>query len=50
MVVLSVMQALLGYTSEARWIRFAGAHLRHLFPYVPSSRVTTSGCAGWERR
>src|SRR5674476_1709873 len=30
MVTLSVMQALLGYTSDARWLRFAGEHLRHL--------------------
>jgi len=30
-----VMQALLGYTSEARWLRFAREHLRHLFPYLP---------------
>jgi hypothetical protein len=29
------MQALLGFTSEARWIRHARARLRHLFPYVP---------------
>src|SRR5674476_1693347 len=35
MVTRSVMQALLGYTSEARWLRLAGAHLRHLFPYLP---------------
>jgi len=35
MVTLSVMQALLGYTSEARWLRFAREHLRHLFPYLP---------------
>ena len=35
MVTLSVMQALAGYTSEARWLRFAGEHLRHLFPYLP---------------
>jgi hypothetical protein len=35
MVTLSVMQALLGYTSEARWLRFAGEQLRHLFPYLP---------------
>ena len=35
MVTLSVMQALLGHTSEARWLRFAGEHLRHLFPYLP---------------
>lgn len=35
MVTLSVMQALLGYTSEARWLRFAREHLGHLFPYLP---------------
>jgi len=25
----------LGFTSEARWLRHASAHLRHLFPYLP---------------
>jgi hypothetical protein len=35
MLTLAVMQALLGHTSEARWLRYAAAHLRHLFPYVP---------------
>jgi hypothetical protein len=35
LVTLSVMQALLGHTSEARWLRFADEHLRHLFPYLP---------------
>ena len=34
-VTLSVLQALLGYPSEARWLRFAGGRLRHLFPYLP---------------
>jgi hypothetical protein len=29
------MQALAGFTSEARWLRHARAHLRHLFPYLP---------------
>jgi hypothetical protein len=29
------MQAMLGFTSEARWLRHARAHLRHLFPYLP---------------
>ena len=29
------MQALLGFTSEARWLRYARAHLRTLFPYLP---------------
>ncbi len=34
-VTLAVMQALLGYTSEARWLRFANDHLQRLFPYLP---------------
>ena len=37
MVTLAVMQALLGHTSEARWLRFAREHLRHLFPYLPAA-------------
>jgi hypothetical protein len=35
LVTLAVMQALLGFTSEARWLRYARAHLGHLFPYLP---------------
>jgi hypothetical protein len=35
LVTLAVLQALLGFTSEARWIRHASAHLGHLFPYLP---------------
>ena len=35
LVTLAVMQALCGFTSEARWLRYAEAHLRHLFPYLP---------------
>ena len=26
---------LLGFTSEARWVRYAHADLGHLFPYLP---------------
>jgi len=43
LVTLAVMQALLGYTSEARWIRHARAHLGHLFRYLP-------GQPGYNRR
>jgi hypothetical protein len=32
---LAVMQAMLGFTPEARWLRHARSHLRHLFPYLP---------------
>lgn len=42
-VTLSVMQALLGQVSEARWLRFAREQLRHLFPYVP-------GQSGYNKR
>jgi hypothetical protein len=35
LVTLAVMQALLGFTSEARWIRHAHQHLGHLFTYLP---------------
>jgi hypothetical protein len=35
LVTLAVMQALLGFTSEARWIRHARRHLGHLFRYLP---------------
>src|SRR2546421_12049012 len=35
LVTLAVMQALLGYVSESRWLRYARAHLGHLFRYLP---------------
>jgi Transposase DDE domain len=35
LVTLAMMQAMLGFTSEARWLGHARAHLRHLFPYLP---------------
>jgi Transposase DDE domain len=35
LITLAVMQALAGRTSEARWLRYAHAELRHLFPYLP---------------
>jgi hypothetical protein len=43
LVTLAVMQALLGFTSEARWLRHARAHLGHLFGYLP-------GQSGWNKR
>lgn len=36
LITLAVIQALLGFTSEARFIRHANAHLRSLFPYLPN--------------
>lgn len=35
LLTLAVMQALLGYTSEARWLRYAKAQLRGMFPQLP---------------
>jgi hypothetical protein len=43
LVTLAVMQALLGYVSEARWLRYAKTHLRGLFPYLP-------GQSGYNKR
>ena len=43
LVTLAVMQALLGFTSERRWLRHADRHLRHLFPYLP-------GQSGYNKR
>ncbi|MEU1539722.1 IS982 family transposase, partial [Actinacidiphila glaucinigra] len=35
LLCLAAMQALLGFHSEARWLRHLRAHYRHLFPYIP---------------
>jgi hypothetical protein len=35
LITLAVMQALLGFTSEARWLRYSRVHLRRPFPYLP---------------
>jgi hypothetical protein len=35
LVTLAVIQALRGFTSESRWLRFARAHMTHLFRYLP---------------
>lgn len=36
LITLAVIQALLGFGSETRFLRYAQAHLRHLFPYLPN--------------
>jgi hypothetical protein len=43
LVTVAVMQALLGFTSETRFLRFAHEHLGHLFPYLP-------GQSGYNKR
>lgn len=35
LLTLAVLQGLLGYTSEARWLRYAGPALGAMFPYLP---------------
>ena len=35
LITLAVIQALFGYTHEARFWRHANIHLRGLFPYLP---------------
>ncbi|MET7494008.1 IS982 family transposase [Streptomyces sp900116325] len=35
LVCLAVAQALLGYHSESRWLRYANKHLSGMFPYLP---------------
>jgi hypothetical protein len=35
LLCLAVMQAMLGFHSEARWLHHARAHYRHLFPFIP---------------
>jgi len=35
LVRLAVAQALLGYHSEARWLRYANKHLTGMFPHLP---------------
>jgi hypothetical protein len=43
LLTLAVMQALLGFAAEARWLRHARVNLTHLFPYLP-------GQAGYNKR
>jgi hypothetical protein len=52
LVCLAVAQVLLGCSSERRWLRLVRGRLGHLFPYLPTHRPTTGGCAGparWSR-
>lgn len=36
LVTVAVMQSLLGFTSETRWLRHARRHLMGMFPYLPA--------------
>lgn len=35
LIVLAIMEALLGFTSERRFVRYAHKHLTSIFPYLP---------------
>ena len=43
MLTLAVMQALLGFTSETHWLRYARANLLEMFPHLP-------GQSGYNKR
>lgn len=43
LITLAVMQALLDYPNERRWVRYASTRLRHLFPALP-------GQSGYNKR
>ena len=35
LITAAMMQAMLGFVCETRWLRYWDQHLRHLFPYRP---------------
>ena len=43
LLTLAVMQVLQGFNEEARWLRHADQHFRHLFPTCLVRPGTTSG-------
>jgi hypothetical protein len=54
-ITLSVMQALLGFVSETRWVRFAANRLKGMFPHLPGQsgynkrlrKLAASGTLQW---
>ncbi len=49
LITLAVVQALCGFTTEARWLRHARTRLRHLFRYLPQQpgyNKRLRACAG----
>ena len=42
LITLAVLQVLQGFNEEARWLRHADTHLRHLFPICLVRPATTS--------
>ena len=47
LLTVAVMQALLGFSSERRWLRYAHAHLRDLFPNLPAQSGYNKRLASW---
>ncbi len=47
LITVSVMQALLGYHNESRWIRYARKSIIHLFPYLPKQDRRLDPGAVW---
>jgi hypothetical protein len=47
LITLAVLQALLGHTSEARWLRYTTPTCGICSGTCPSNPATTSGCDGW---
>ncbi|MFC4121681.1 hypothetical protein ACFO0F_54530 [Nonomuraea zeae] len=45
LVTPAVLSALLGFTSERRWLRYARAHLSGPSPTCPASAAATTACA-----
>jgi hypothetical protein len=43
LLTLAVMQALLGYVSEASWLRYARTHRHGLFPYLRRQQAAARG-------
>ncbi len=44
LLTMAVMSALLGFTSERRWLRYVNGNLVGMFPAGSGSPGTTSGC------
>ncbi len=47
LLCLAVAQVLLGYHSEAHWLRFCSCRLGHLFPTCPPARLQQA--PAWRR-
>ena len=45
LVTLAVMQAILGHTSERRWLRYARKHLIGMFPDLPGQSGYNKGAS-----